>query len=303
VRIPEPVNDRDLYDRGVATLLTSWEVYARSSRGAAVIRLPGAAAAVFPDEPERRIYNNAVLERELASADRAYAVAAVEETYAKADVGRFAVWAHETDVATRADLERRGYRIDESTRAMGMSLNDVRVPRPEIELGPADWDEHRRTLGLPSGLLEGVDRSVVHVLVACIHGENVATAVAVDHEGDCGIYNVGTLEHARRRGLATALIALHVHEALARGCRTASVQSTPMAESVYAAVGFRDLGRILEHSPERVSPRASPRGFNQDRPCFNQRSPLGDQESARGSGEARQSEFGELAARTRARPC
>lgn len=239
---------RDLYDRGVATLLTSWEVYARSSRGAAVIRLPGAAAAVFPDEPERRIYNNAVLERELASADPACAIAAVEETYAKADVGRFAVWAHETDVATRAELERWGYTIDESTRAMGMSLNDVRVPRPEIELGPADWDEHRRTLGLPSGLLEGVDQSVVQVLVARLNGENVATAVAVDHEGDCGVYNVGTLEHARKRGLATALIAIHVHQALARGCRTASVQSTPMAESVYAAVGFCDLGRILEYS-------------------------------------------------------
>jgi GNAT superfamily N-acetyltransferase len=243
------LKDRDLYDRGVATLLTSWEVYARGSRGAAVIRLPGAAAAVFPDEPERRLFNNAVLEREPASADRACAIAAVEETYANADVGRFAVWAHETEVATRTDLERRGYTIAESTRAMGVSLADVRVPRPEIELGPADWDEHRRTLGLPSGLLERVDRSIVHVLVARLHGQNVATAVAVDHEGDCGIYNVGTLEHARRRGLATALIALHVHEALTRGCRTASVQSTPMAESVYAAVGFRDLGRILEYSP------------------------------------------------------
>lgn len=243
------MKDRDLYDRGVATLLTSREVYSRGARGAAVVRLPGAAAAVFPDEPDRTIFNNAVLEREQASADRACAIAAVEETYANADVGRFALWVHETEAATRADLERRGYTIDESTRAMGMPLDHVRVARPEIELGPADWDEHRRTLGLPSGLLEGVDRSVVHVLAARLHGANVATAVAVDHEGDCGIYNVGTLEHARRRGLATALIALHVHEALARGCRTASVQSTPMAESVYAAVGFRDLGRILEYSP------------------------------------------------------
>jgi ribosomal protein S18 acetylase RimI-like enzyme len=243
------LNDRDLYDRGVATLLTSWEVYARSSPGAAVIRLPGAAAAVFPEEPARGIYNNAVLERELSSADRACAVAAVEETYAKAEIDHFAVWAHETEVATRMDLERRGYKIVESTRAMGMSLDDIRLPQPEVELGPPDWDEHRRTLGLPSGLLDGIDRSTFHVFVARLHCENVATALAVDHEGDCGIYNVGTLEHARRRGIATALIALHVHEALARGCRTASVQSTQMAESVYAALGFRDLGRILEYSP------------------------------------------------------
>ena len=31
--------------------------------GAVVRRLPGVAAAVFPDEPERSVYNNAVLAR------------------------------------------------------------------------------------------------------------------------------------------------------------------------------------------------------------------------------------------------
>jgi len=30
---------------------------------------------------------------------------------------------------------------------------------------------------------------------------------------------------------------------------TASLQSTPMAERVYAAIGFRDLGRFLEYVP------------------------------------------------------
>ena len=33
-------------------------------------------------------------------------------------------------------------------------------------------------------------------------------ALAFDRDGDCGIYNVGTHEHARRRGLGTALTAL-----------------------------------------------------------------------------------------------
>jgi ribosomal protein S18 acetylase RimI-like enzyme len=41
--------------------------------------------------------------------------------------------------------------------------------------------------------------------------------MAFDHGSDCGIYNVGTLEHARRRGLGTALTAYLVHDALARG--------------------------------------------------------------------------------------
>jgi len=73
--------------------------------------------------------------------------------------------------------------------------------------------------------------------------------MAFDHDGDCGVFNVATLEAARRRGLGTALTARHVHDAAARGCSTASLQSTAMAERVYAAVGFRDLGRILEYVP------------------------------------------------------
>jgi predicted GNAT family acetyltransferase len=73
--------------------------------------------------------------------------------------------------------------------------------------------------------------------------------MAYDFDGDCGIYNVGTLEAFRRRGLATAVSAQLVHDALARGCQTASLQSTHAAERIYASIGFRDLGRILEYVP------------------------------------------------------
>jgi predicted GNAT family acetyltransferase len=67
--------------------------------------------------------------------------------------------------------------------------------------------------------------------------------------GDCGIFNVGTRRRYRRRGLACALTLVQLHDAVARGCVTASLQSTPMAERVYAVVGMRDLGRILEYAP------------------------------------------------------
>jgi len=73
--------------------------------------------------------------------------------------------------------------------------------------------------------------------------------MAFDRGSDCGISNVTTLERARRRGMGTALTTVHLHQALARGRQTASLQSTEMAESIYAAVGFRHLGRILEHVP------------------------------------------------------
>jgi ribosomal protein S18 acetylase RimI-like enzyme len=132
---------------------------------------------------------------------------------------------------------------------MGMSLDPVSVALPEVELGPPDWAEHLRIIGVPAGLLSGADPSAFHILVVRLAGENVATAMAFDHDGDCGVFNMSTLEAARRRGLGTALTARHMHDAIERGCSTASLQSTAMAERVYAAVGFRDLGRILEYVP------------------------------------------------------
>jgi ribosomal protein S18 acetylase RimI-like enzyme len=243
------LSDVDLYRRGVETLLASWEEYARGATDAAVRRFPGVGVAVFPNGPERAVYNNALLDRDLAADERADTLAAMEAVYAAAGVPRFAAWVHERDQAMRGDLERRGYTLDASTRAMGMALDDLRLPRPQLDLGPPDWLEYLRILGVPPDFLSGADPAAFHVLVARLGGESVATAMAFDRGRDCGIYNVTTLEHARRRGLGSALTTHHLHDALARGCRTATLQSTPMAERVYAAVGFGDLGRILEYVP------------------------------------------------------
>lgn len=240
-------SDLELYRRGAETLLASWEEYARGAVGADVRRFPGVVAAVFRTGPERALYNNALLERDLDTEGRAYALHAMEASYTAAGITRFAAWVHESDAGMRTDVEQRGYRVNDSTRAMGMVLGDIRWPGPRIELAPPEWSQYLRILGVPRGLLPKVDQSAFHVLVARLHGENAATAMAFDRDGDCGIYNLTTLEHARRRGLGTALTALHVHEARERGCVTASLQSTEMAEGVYAAIGFRDLGRILEY--------------------------------------------------------
>ncbi|GAA4695149.1 hypothetical protein GCM10023215_36090 [Pseudonocardia yuanmonensis] len=241
--------DVDLYAGGTATLLAAWEEYARGTSGAAVHRLGGVAAAVFPHGPERGVYNNAVLDRDLLPAERAAALDAMEEVYAVAGIGRFAAWVHEDDRAMRADLERRGYGLDETTRAMGMSLDDLRTPRPSLDLAAADWTEYLRVIEVPTDLLAGADHAAFHVVVVRHDGGNAAAAMAYDHGEDCGIYNVGTLGHARRRGLGTALTTALLHDARDRGRHTASLQATSMAERLYAAIGFRDLGRILEFVP------------------------------------------------------
>jgi hypothetical protein len=134
--------DDDLYRRGSETLLASWEAYARGSSGATVLRLPGVAAAVFANEPERAVYNNALVDRDLGAAEAAQAVAAMESAYAAAGVTRFASWVHESDAGMRSYLKGLGYTLEETTRAMGMRLDEIRLPRPEVQAGSAPWSEY-----------------------------------------------------------------------------------------------------------------------------------------------------------------
>jgi GNAT superfamily N-acetyltransferase len=235
-------------------MLAAWDAVARGSRDAAVLRVRGVAVGVFPHGPERAFYNNALLERDLGPLERFEALDLMEAAYASAGVNRYAAWAHESDRAMRDELEARGYTIDTWTRAMGMSLGDIRVPRPEIDLPPAHWSDHVRYLeafdDVPPGLLAGVDPDAFHVLIARDpEAVAIATGLAFDLGDDCGVYNVSTVERARRRGLGTAVTARLLHDAADRGRLTATLQATEVAQGVYAAVGFRDLGRFLEYVP------------------------------------------------------
>jgi ribosomal protein S18 acetylase RimI-like enzyme len=253
--------DCELYARGCATLLASWEEYARGAPEASLQRAPGVAIAVFPEGPEREVYNNALFDLDLDGARRSAAVDAMEAAYAAGGVTRFAAWVHERDLPLRHELERRGYSLDTTTRAMGLGLGDAELGLPSVELGSAAWPQYVRLLGLPSGYQAGADPAAFHVLVGRLDGADVATALGYDVGGDRGIYNVSTLPHARRRGLGSALTALLLHDARARGCESATLQATPMAERLYAALGFRDLGRILEYVPGRG---AEPAGTDRD---------------------------------------
>jgi ribosomal protein S18 acetylase RimI-like enzyme len=237
----------DLLGRGEETALACWAAIAGGVPAARVVRPAGAGIAVFPEGPERAVYNNAILTRDLPGPERAAALDAVESVYAAAGIGAFAAWTHESDPGMRAELERRGYRLAEITRAMGSELGEV--ASPEADLAPPDWEEYLRVLELPPGLLAGVDPAAFHVVIARCDGAAAATGMAFDHDGDAGIYNVGTLAHARRRGLGTAVTLQLLHDARARGCRTATLQATEVAERVYASAGFLDLGRILEYAP------------------------------------------------------
>lgn len=242
--------DHDTYARGAATLLASWQAYARGSSGASLERLGGITAAIFPAGAERDVYNNALVDRDLPDERLAEAHDAVEAAYRVAGVDRYATWVHESHTPMQAELERRGYRIEETTRAMAMPLSDLTPTEPSPEVVGSDLAEHRAFLerfGAAEGLLTGADPEDFHVVGVVRDGVVIATGLALDHEGDCGIFNVGTIEAVRRQGLGTGVTGRLLADAVARGCTTASLQATQVAEGVYAALGFCDLGRILEY--------------------------------------------------------
>ena len=69
----------------------------------------------------------------------------------------------------RAALTGRGYAVEESTRAMGMALDDLSVGRPDVALAPLDWADYLAYLedvGVPGGLLSGANPSAFRTLGA-----------------------------------------------------------------------------------------------------------------------------------------
>jgi GNAT superfamily N-acetyltransferase len=252
-----PADQHEPYRRMAAGLIAASRHFAAASEGAYILDEPGTSIALFPTPPDRAIYNNALVERGLDATGRRAALDAMEAAYAGAGIERYAAWVHDSDTPLIEDLLERGYELSETTRAMSARLDDLAGSPPTVDLVQPAWSEHLRIIEAPEGLLARLDTDAFRLYAARLGGRPVATAVAFDHDGDCGIYNIGTLPHARRRGLATALTTVVLHDARARGCTTASLQATPMAESIYAAVGFRDLGQIREYAIQPASPDAS----------------------------------------------
>jgi hypothetical protein len=101
--------------------------------------------------------------------------------------------------------------------AMDLTVLFLAVPAITKDLRPSSterlwiaaiWAAYRAYLQavvVASGLLSGADPSVFHTLGAWRGGALVATAIAFDHDGDCCVFNMSTIETERRHGLGTAL--------------------------------------------------------------------------------------------------
>jgi GNAT superfamily N-acetyltransferase len=81
----------------------------------------------------------------------------------------------------------------------------------------------------------------VRLFIGSLDGRPVGTAVAIRTGDVSGVYAVGTLPAARRRGVGTALTWAAVEAGRAWGCDTTVLQASEMGLPIYEAMGFRTV--------------------------------------------------------------
>jgi ribosomal protein S18 acetylase RimI-like enzyme len=248
------IDDASLHARTLASMEAFYAFLGDTGAdaGGRTLRRDGVVASVCPAMARRSVFNSVVYHDAVALEAALDDVAAA---YAAAGVEAWTVWTPERDAAARALLEAAGHVLDATPQAMA-------APLEEIDLGAGaeglDWERAPGTEDMCAILevafhWEAAGARAVfaalpeagHVYVARADGRPVACVAGFDVEGDCAIWNVGTLPEARGRGLATALMRQALLDARDRGCATTSLQATAMGRPVYRRLGYRDLG-VLE---------------------------------------------------------
>lgn len=131
---------------------------------------------------------------------------------------------------------------------------------------PAEFDVHLRTAADIAGVDPDlyatwlgagiVDDPVAALFVGYAEGAPIATSMSIRTDHVIGIYNVGVSEAARRRGYGWAMTLAAIIAGAQAGCTIATLQSSPMGYSLYAAHGFRTLFGYRRFRGPRVTNHA-----------------------------------------------
>jgi ribosomal protein S18 acetylase RimI-like enzyme len=94
----------------------------------------------------------------------------------------------------------------------------------------------------------------IAAFVAYVEDAPASCAMTLVSHGVAGVFYVGTVEHARRRGLGDALTRVAARAGFALGARAAWLGASEMGAELYRRIGFSELGTsIVEYeSPKRV---------------------------------------------------
>jgi ribosomal protein S18 acetylase RimI-like enzyme len=216
------------------------------ARQGSVLRLPGLLASVVPSAPDSPALNAAVAVEPEAGPESLDELA---REYARVGVRRWAIWIDGGARDATAKLRRAGLAVASGSPGMGAELATL----PDLPADPApNADLH--TVGRVNDLAYGnvdarlertlttLEEGVLRGYRADLNGAPAAVALALHHDGDCGVSFVATVPQARRRGLATQVMHSVLADARRQGLETITLQATEQGERLYQALGLRRLG-------------------------------------------------------------
>jgi GNAT superfamily N-acetyltransferase len=177
---------------------------------------------------------------------------------------------HHASIYTRAHLDaqlelacrRRGYEIGSDSPGMvlsarpaasalsaGLSLRKVQDEVGEqvfVDISATAYETLQIPPALTRKLLSVPARWCASHCEAFVLYEGqlpAAAAMVLWSHGIAGLYWVGTLPHARRRGLAEQLTRALCEHAFSRGARALVLQASRGGEPIYRRIGFEELTR------------------------------------------------------------
>jgi GNAT superfamily N-acetyltransferase len=160
------------------------------------------------------------------------------------------------DPAIVSILQARGFHTNGTP---GMTIDLAELPRLERPAGTSieevdDTPDALReaaaialtTNGLPATAVDPYlealgrlpDRTMLRTFLAIREGKPVATSTLIAAAGVAGLYNVGTDPGARRTGLGRLVSIAAMAAGREAGYRMGVLQSSPLGEPVYRAIGF-----------------------------------------------------------------
>jgi GNAT superfamily N-acetyltransferase len=239
----------------------------------AVVSREGGVALVATGMP-LRLFNQVVIERDDASPEAV--AAAVAMTSARGD--RFVVNLRRgTDDPYLPLMDELGLvPLSEEPWIPGMALHpvpatgsvppgagheirrvgDSRGIRDHVETAAAGFE-------MPVSWLEAImtdemlDRDDIAVYVGYTDGVPVTTGMGLRTGGTIGIYNIATVEAARRRGYGAAMTMRIVDDGAAAGCDVAILQASDMGYPIYERLGFRTVVEYVGYvDPASLEPQA-----------------------------------------------
>jgi GNAT superfamily N-acetyltransferase len=176
------------------------------------------------------------------------------------------------DDAYRAVIDELGLvALEESPWMPGMAMHPLAAPGGEPppaghEIrrvdGPGGLADHAAVLADGFGMpIEWASAFAIPAMLAVPgvafyvgyqDGVAVTSGLGVRVGATIGVYNIATVESARRRGLGAAMTQRVVDDGAEAGCDVAILQSSEMGQPIYERLGFRVVSEYFGFTPPRV---------------------------------------------------